>query len=74
MNSYDDEICDDEFDDTVSVASGDFRLAWMFVSGWRQRLNTGYDLVEMHKRAWDMEDADVETNKNLSKRGSWFPF
>ncbi|ETS73667.1 hypothetical protein PFICI_14613 [Pestalotiopsis fici W106-1] len=77
---YDNEDYEDEYDDVGPIngsqASGDFRLAWLFVSGWRQRLSTGYDLVEMHKREWDLEDADVEaeTDGQSSKRSSWFSF
>jgi hypothetical protein len=80
INTHDDEDYDDDCEDGGSIhgseASGDFRLAWLFVTGWRQRLSTGYDLVEMHKREWDAEDADLgsEPEGKLSKRASWFSF
>ncbi|KAK8080802.1 hypothetical protein PG997_008620 [Apiospora hydei] len=36
-------------DSTKSEASGEMRLAWMFVQGWRQRLQRGEQLVEEHR-------------------------
>lgn len=58
-NDEDDD--DDGYDADVSNTSsvdpqGDYRLAWMFVEGWRQRLQVAGDVIQKHKWEWRMGD------------------
>lgn len=50
----DDDIEDDE---TVSDVTGDLRLPWMWVEGWRARLRMSGDVVEKSRWEWRMDDA-----------------
>lgn len=35
-------------------AQNEFRLAWMFVEGWRARLRKGGDIIEKERHVWDV--------------------
>lgn len=39
-------------------AEGEFRLAWMWVEGWRARLRKGGDIVERERHVWDVVKAN----------------
>jgi hypothetical protein len=54
-NDYEFERDDDESPRNPE-ALGDFRLAWMFVEGWRQRLRVAGDIVEKNRWEWRFED------------------
>jgi hypothetical protein len=65
---------DDGYDADISTSSieagGDFRLAWMFVEGWRQRLQIAGDTIEKHRTEWRMEDLMMAGSNKVKKISS----
>lgn len=41
---------------TYSEGTGDFRLAWLWVEGWRARLRKSGDIVEKSRWEWRIDD------------------
>lgn len=41
----------------ASGPDGDFRLAWIWVQGWRERLRKSGDMVEKARWEWRLDDA-----------------
>ncbi len=44
-------------------ASGNFRLAWLWVEGWRQRLRKSGDIVEQTRWEWRLDDVCRRPNQ-----------
>ncbi|KAK8052217.1 hypothetical protein PG993_003602 [Apiospora rasikravindrae] len=51
-------------DSAKSEVNGEMRLAWMFVQGWRQRLQRGEQLVEEHR-----SEAASDDGRSVRNRG-----
>ena len=51
----------------VNEAKDEFRLAWLWVEGWRAQLRMGGDIIEKERRVWTsyLPRPKVQTQKYL---------
>jgi ribonucleotide reductase alpha subunit len=57
--------------DTIASSDVDpnFRLAWLHVEGWRQRLRKGGDIIERSRWEWRVEDISTWSRRSSMSSG-----